>query len=68
MKILVTDRKGEVHEVEATAGEPLIFALRAQDLLMQHAVVHAPVTASTLRRNGLGSLLPHQKMRRSSSF
>lgn len=33
MKILVTDRKGEVHEVEATVGEPLMFALRAQDLV-----------------------------------
>lgn len=33
MKILVTDRKGEEHQVDATAGEPLMFALRAQDLV-----------------------------------
>ena len=33
MKIFVTDRKGEEHEVEAAAGEPLMFALRTQDLV-----------------------------------
>lgn len=33
MKILVTDRKGEEHQVDVTAGEPLMFALRAQDLV-----------------------------------
>ena len=33
MKILVTDRKGEEHQVDATAGETLMFALRAQDLV-----------------------------------
>ena len=33
MKILVTDRKGEEHQVDATVGEPLMFALRAQDLV-----------------------------------
>jgi len=33
MKILVTDRNGDEHEVEATVGEPLMFALRAQDLV-----------------------------------
>ena len=60
MKILVTDRKGEVHEVEATAGEPLMFALPLRIWSMQHAVVHAPAqpATSTLRRNGLGELAP----------
>lgn len=33
MKIFVTDRNGEEHEVEATLGEPLMFALRAKDLV-----------------------------------
>ena len=33
MKLFVTDRKGEEHEVEVSVGEPMMFALRAQDLV-----------------------------------
>lgn len=33
MKILVTDRNGKEHEVGITPGEPLMFPLRAVDLV-----------------------------------
>ena len=33
MKILVTDRDGVEHEVDATAGETLMLSLRAVDLV-----------------------------------
>ena len=33
MKLFVTDRKGEEHEVEVSVGEPMMCALRAQDLV-----------------------------------
>ena len=33
MKLFVTDRKGEEHQVEVSVGEPMMFALRAQDLV-----------------------------------